>query len=339
MINFPPPRNVRKEQLLQLHTPPMATPQVTSLTWELDSLGRVKVPKVQASSTVGGRGDRTIGAAGYQELLCPPCPKHFLPVNSNSPQSCWRRGTTNEETETRRGTHLFRVTQQCSWDVNPEPSPCPQASILFSTISLYIQSGPASIAGISHSVLSLKPGSGRCPIGSNPASYPAPGVVFPECKAVFSSTQKSFMAPCHFQVKVQIPLASASFLTTLDHSPFLDYLPYLPWGVFHHLFPLSPLHRVNFSFSLEAQLQHYLLHEASPDSGALPWGCCLFPQGDDSSSQGLLAHCHHVCPRPPPSIDDHIQLTIQASKHGFGSRVAPQPGRAHILSQVVSCRQ
>lgn len=35
-------------------------------------------------------------------------------------------------------------------------------------------------------------------------------------------------APHCPQSKVQIPLASTSFLTTLDHSPFLDFLPYLP---------------------------------------------------------------------------------------------------------------
>lgn len=35
-------------------------------------------------------------------------------------------------------------------------------------------------------------------------------------------------APHCPQGKVQIPLASTSFLTTLGHSPFLDFLPYLP---------------------------------------------------------------------------------------------------------------
>lgn len=77
MINFPPLRSVREGPLLQLPTPkaadcpsqPRATPQVNSLTWDLDFPGKGDVPNVQASSTVGGKqcDSRQNIRAGFQE--------------------------------------------------------------------------------------------------------------------------------------------------------------------------------------------------------------------------------------------------------------------------------
>lgn len=182
-------------------------------------------------------------------ILCQPCPKHFPPINSHTSHGCSGKSTVTipvlqmRKPRGRSGSHSFRVMQQGTWDLNPEPTllatcsaalsrPSSETSILCSALSLHIQSALNPVARISPALISkVMPWfrqRGECLKDLQSCLWSD----LSGASICFFSTQKASMAPYYLQNKVQIPLASTYFLPPWTmHPSWTIFLPYLPWHV------------------------------------------------------------------------------------------------------------
>lgn len=179
-------------------------------------------------------------------ILCQPCPKHFPPINSHTSHGCSGKSTASipvlqmRKPRGRSGSHSFRVMQQRTWDLNPEPMLlatrfcCPLPTQLTNQHPVLSPQPPHPINSIlwPESLLLSSPkscpGSGKG-VSASRISNPASGVIFLEHQSVSSLLKRLPWLPTTFKIKSKFPWPQ----------PIFDHLG--PHTLPYHLSPLLAL--------------------------------------------------------------------------------------------------